>query len=261
MGRGETYEEFVEKFKPKKTTDDCMTPPLIYDTVRDWACARYNIDPSRIVRPFWPGGDYENYTYPEGCVVLDNPPFSILSKICEFYLDRGISFFLFAPSLTAFSCRSIVMRVNHIICDANVVYENGAVVKTSFVTNMDGDTVAQTAPHLTDLINEAVKTLEKQSVRELPTYCYPDHVLTAAMLWKYSKYGIEFSVHRGDCEFVPRLDAQKAIGKTIYGGGLLLSDRRAAERAAAERAAENMRSVYKWELSDRERELIAKMSQ
>ena len=37
--------------------------------------------------------------------------------------------------------------------------------------------------------------------------------------------------------------------------------RAAAERAAAERATENMRSAYKWELSDKERELIAKMSQ
>lgn len=27
MAYGETYEEFVEKFKPKKTTDDCYTPP------------------------------------------------------------------------------------------------------------------------------------------------------------------------------------------------------------------------------------------
>ena len=25
------YEGFVEKFKPKKTTDDCYTPPLVYD--------------------------------------------------------------------------------------------------------------------------------------------------------------------------------------------------------------------------------------
>lgn len=23
------YDEFVEKFKPKKTTDDCYTPPLL----------------------------------------------------------------------------------------------------------------------------------------------------------------------------------------------------------------------------------------
>lgn len=29
MAKGENYEEFVEKFKPKKTTDDCYTPPLV----------------------------------------------------------------------------------------------------------------------------------------------------------------------------------------------------------------------------------------
>ena len=34
MAQGETYEQFVDKFKPKKTTDDCMTPPLVYDAVR-----------------------------------------------------------------------------------------------------------------------------------------------------------------------------------------------------------------------------------
>lgn len=89
MGKSKTYEEFVEKFKPKKTTDDCMTPPEIYEVVKDWACGRYQIDPSVIERPFWPGGDYENYDYPVECVVIDNPPFSILSKICRFYLDRG----------------------------------------------------------------------------------------------------------------------------------------------------------------------------
>lgn len=36
--KSKTYQEFVDKFKPKLTTDDCYTPPLIYDTVRDWAC-------------------------------------------------------------------------------------------------------------------------------------------------------------------------------------------------------------------------------
>jgi hypothetical protein len=97
MAAGETYEEFTEKFKPKKTTDDCYTPPSIYAVIRDWACKEYGIDPAKIVRPFYPGGDYEHYDYPEGAVVLDNPPFSILSKICTFYLDRGIPFFLFAP--------------------------------------------------------------------------------------------------------------------------------------------------------------------
>lgn len=42
--KGETYEQFVEKFKPKKTTDDCYTPPLIYDGVADWVCTEYGIN-------------------------------------------------------------------------------------------------------------------------------------------------------------------------------------------------------------------------
>lgn len=38
MAAGESYEEFIEKFKPKKTTDDCYTPPSVYAVIRDWAC-------------------------------------------------------------------------------------------------------------------------------------------------------------------------------------------------------------------------------
>ena len=129
------YDAFVDKFKSKKTTDDCYTPPLIYDTIKEWVCKKYGIAPANIVRPFYPGGDYEHYEYPEGCVVLDNPPFSILARICEFYLDRGTAFFLFAPSLTALSGRKNVMRMNHIICDANITYENGATIRTAFVTS------------------------------------------------------------------------------------------------------------------------------
>ena len=33
------YDAFTEKFKPKKTTDDCYTPPLVNDAIRDWACS------------------------------------------------------------------------------------------------------------------------------------------------------------------------------------------------------------------------------
>lgn len=150
------YDAFVDKFKPKKTTDDCYTPPLVYDAVRDWACTEYGIDQACIVRPFYPGGDYERFDYPDDCVVLDNPPFSILVKICQFYLDRGIKFFLFAPSLTAFSGKSIVMRVNHIICDADITYANGAVVRTAFVTNY-GNKITQTAPSLGKAIAQAMK--------------------------------------------------------------------------------------------------------
>lgn len=248
------YEAFVDKFKPKKTTDECYTPEPIYEAVLGWACERYGFDPACVVRPFYPGGDYENYEYPDGCVVLDNPPFSILTKICQFYLDRGIRFFLFAPSLTAFCGKSVVMRMNHIICDASIVYENGAVVRTSFVSNLDEDVVAQTAPDLTAKINAVSAQLRAEQTRSVPKYAYPDHVCTAAMLQRYSKYGVDLSIHRADCMYISKLDAQKEMKKAVYGGGLLLSERAAAEKAAAEKA-----DAYVWSLSEREKALVASL--
>ena len=232
----------MEKFKPKKTTDDCYTPPGIYAVVRDWACKEYGIDPDKIVRPFYPGGDYEHYDYPEGAVVLDNPPFSILAKITAFYLERGIPFFLFAPSLTCFSARTCEEGTNHLICDANIVYENGAVVRTSFVTSYGGNVIAQTAPELTRLINEEAKRQLRETVKELPKYSYPDHVVTSA------------------------LDAQRPYKKEIFGYGLLLSDRLAAEKAAAERAAREKAAAERanmtmWTLSDREKQIAKELSQ
>lgn len=99
----ESYEEFMEKFKHRMTTDDCYTPEPVYEAVKRWAVREYGIDESGIVRPFYPGGDYEHYDYPKGCVVLDNPPFSKLKTIIKFYDERGIDYFLFAPTLTILS--------------------------------------------------------------------------------------------------------------------------------------------------------------
>lgn len=254
--KSKTYEEFVEKFKPKRTTDDCFTPPLIYETVRDWACAEYGIDPAKIVRPFWPGGDYKTFDYPEGCTVLDNPPFSILAKICAYYLERNIPFFLFAPGLTAFSGKSVCMRMNHIICDADIEYENGAIVHTAFVTSYGGDEVARTAPKLHKKIEAAMKTIRASKKAALPKYEYPDHVVTAALLQHYSKYGIDFRIRRCDAVHITELDEQRAHRKQIFGGGLLLSDLKASEKAAAERAAAERVAAIRWSLSAREKAII-----
>lgn len=54
MPKSKTYEEFVEKFKPKKTTDDCYTPPSVYAVIRDWACKEYGIDPPKLCARFTP---------------------------------------------------------------------------------------------------------------------------------------------------------------------------------------------------------------
>lgn len=263
--KSKTYDEFVEKFKPKLTTDDCATPPLVYDAVLGWVCDEYGIDRSRVVRPFWPGLEYTEAEYPEGCVVVDNPPFSILAKICEWYLDRGIKFFLFAPSLTALSGKNVCMRMNHIICNANIIYENGAEVRTSFVTNLGEDeTILQTAPTLSNAVNDAVKKIRAQQVKTMPKYSYPWNVVTAALLQRYCHYGVEFKVSWPECVRISKLDSQRDAGKTVFGGGLLLSDEAAArhekaaneavERAAAKEVVEKDAQV--WPLSDREKEII-----
>ena len=72
LDESKEYKEFVEKFKPKKTTDDCYTPPSIYEAVVGWCENEYGIDRKKIVRPFYPGGDYEHYPYKEDSVVIDN---------------------------------------------------------------------------------------------------------------------------------------------------------------------------------------------
>ena len=265
------YDEFVEKFKPKKTTDDCYTPPEVYEVIKGWACERYGIDPEKVVRPFYPGGDYERFDYSGGKVVVDNPPFSILTQICEFYVNNGIPFFLFCPTLTGFGSKRLAMLTCHIICGCQIVYENGASVNTSFVTSYGGDVVAKTAPELRELVDAKVDELRKRGKTELPKYEYPDEVVTAAIMGRWSKYGVEFEVRRTDCLPISELDAQKEGGQSIYGNGLLLSERAAAERAAAERAAAERAAAeraaaeraaaQRFTLSDREREIVRSLGE
>ena len=257
----EDYEGFIEKFKPKKTTDDCFTPPEIYDVVLSYVRDRWGVSNDDVVRPFWPGGDYESFDYPDGCCVVDNPPFSILSKICNYYLGRGIRFFLFAPSLTCLSGRNC-MQLDHIVCDCSITYANGAVVRTGFVTNLDAEYVLEADPELGDKLNAANAERLAATKRTVGNYVYPYDVLTSARAQWFAAHGTPFKVRRSDACKISKLDAQASAGKAIFGGGLLLSERAAAERAAAERAAAERAAAERaaatvWELSDRERAMQA----
>ena len=226
------YDAFVEKFKPKKTTDDCYTPANIYDAVADWCAAEYGLDRRTFVRPFYPGGDYEHFAYPDGCVVVDNPPFSILAQIVRFYLYRGIKFFLFAPSLTCFNRDEVCAIVSY--CD--ITYANGARVRTSFLTNLD-DAAVRSAPSLYQAVKAANDVNLRKMHRELPKYEYPAEVLTSAKVGLMSQYGIEFRVPRNKCTFIRAMDAQRGEDKALFGGGFLLSTETAKARAAAQAAA------------------------
>ena len=241
------YQAFVDKFKPKKTTDDCYTPENIYRVVLDWVVKEYGIDPNNIVRPFYPGGNYMTEDYPEGCTVVDNPPFSIISKIVNNYNRAGIKYFLFAPYLTNFTSKE---KASHIITGTNITYENGANVPTAFLTNLDVY-LLRSCPDLAKQIEDANRANIAKVRKQVPKYKYPDYVVTAVDLGYLAKWGIDFRVMAKDCFFIPRLDSQKAHGKTIFGYGFLLSESAAAKKAAAKKAAAKC-----WELSESERKII-----
>lgn len=52
----EEYNDFVNKFKEKHTTDDCYTPTNIYNAVVKFVEKEYKVDKKDFVRPFYPGG-------------------------------------------------------------------------------------------------------------------------------------------------------------------------------------------------------------
>lgn len=263
------YYEFISKFEERHTSDDCYTPPAVYDVVSDFVAKEYNLNPGNFVRPFVPNGDYQAFEYAPDAVVVDNPPFSILSKIIDFYLEKGIKFFLFAPNTSIFNCLSRNRKVTVLCASASVIYDNGANVKTAFVTNLDDDIAARTCPELYFAIKEA----QRNSKPKQNKYTYPDEVVIFSKINTLSETGVHFEIKHKDCAFIRRLDEQKESGKGIYGGGLLLSknavhsyrqakecsesNRVAAAKKASEKKAAEKAAATAWTLSDREREIIA----
>ena len=242
----EEYQAWLEQKLPKKTSDDCYTPVNIFETVKAWVLQHYDLGAPEVVRPFFPGGDYQQHEYLDGCVVIDNPPFSILSEICRWYQEHGVRYFLFAPGVSLFSIAS--GSCHYLPVGVTIVYENKAGINTSFVTNL-GDCRIEIAP---DLYN-ALDTVNNENLRtltaELPNYEYPDEVAAPARMNKLAKYGQALQIREGDTSFIRTLDAQREFDKAIFGGGFLLSEKAAAEKAAA----------HRWHLSEREREIVAQL--
>ena len=250
----EEYQEFLEKFKLKKTTDDCYTPAPVYEKVAQYVAETYGVSPASFVRPFYPGGDYQKETYPKDCVVVDNPPFSIMAEILQFYKERGIRFFLFAPTLTLFSSSS--SSCTALPCTLAVIYENGASVNTSFLTNLEPSSVRfRSAPKLQAMVQEGIDEFTKTLRKSLPKYSYPPHIITAPWVGVLSRLGIEFSVPVAESEGISGLDSQKPSGKEIFGKGYIVNDAVKAEREKAERE-----KAERWELSARELAIIDKLN-
>ena len=254
----EEYNEFIDKFELPKTTDDCYTPDAVYEAVADWVAKEYRVSRKNFVRPFYPGGDYQAEKYKKTDIVVDNPPFSILSEIVKFYAEKGVKYFIFAPAVTLFSSSSSSSSCA-LGVGADITYENKANVSTSFLTNLETEYRFRTAPTLYSAIKEAVDKVRKELAREHPKLSYPDEVITSTKLSYFSKYGVNFRVRREESEHIRTLDAQKESKQAIFGSGYLISKKAAAEKAAAEKAAAEKAAATKFELSDREKEIVKKL--
>lgn len=263
------YKGFVNKFKPKKTTDDCYTPAIVYDAIADWVVYEYGVSKSDFVRPFYPGYDYTAFDY-LGKIVVDNPPFSILGEIIRFYVNEGVKFFLFAPALT--SLAHAEKSCCFICTDCSITYKNGANVNTAFLTNLEPYEIAvKTSPELSAIVDTANEKAQKKAP-ELPKYTYPPEVVNVALITTFARHKIPVSFKRDELHFVRELDSQKAVGKKMFGAGFLTTHEKAAELIELRRQAEiakqkaeearwlnadNSRMV--WELSEHEQKIIEEM--
>lgn len=254
----EEYNAFLDKFEDPKTTDDCYTPDNIYEALADWVRNEYNVNKTDFIRPFYPGGDYQSEDY-TGKIVVDNPPFSILAQIVDFYVGRKIPFFIFRPVVTLMCYAG--KPVSLLCTNCSITYENKATVQTGFITNMEPPEIARkSTPGLFEIINKVNEENLAKLKANLPKYSYPDQVVTRSIMGKWSKYGVEQVFKRKDSVHISELDAMKDYGKKIYGDGLLLSEKAAAEKATAEKNAVKKETIVKpsinWELSECEWDIV-----
>jgi len=263
------YKGFVNKFKPKKTTDDCYTPAIVYDAIAGWVANEYGVNKADFVRPFYPGYDYTAFDY-AGKIVVDNPPFSILGEIIKFYIKEGVKFFLFAPALTSLGHAG--KSCCFICTDCSITYKNGANVNTAFLTNLEPYEIAvKTSPELSAIVDAANEKAQKKAP-ELPKYTYPPEVVNVALITTLARHKIPVSFKRDELHFIRELDSQKAAGKKMFGAGFLTTHEKAAELIELRRQAEIAKqkaeeerwlnadsSRMVWELSEREKKIIEEM--
>ena len=140
---------------------------------------------------------------------------------------------------------------------ADITYENGATIATSFVTNLESPDIAmRTAPMLFQAV-KAANTLELKKIKkQLPKYSYPDNVLTAAKIYPYNKYGIDVVIKNSECYFIRSLASQREKKKAIFGSGFLVSENCADILRQAEREKAEREKAERWKLSEEEQMII-----
>ena len=183
----------------------------MYDAVKEWVLETYpEFEEKDILRPFWPGADYTKVEYPDGCLVMDNPPWSIMAAICRWYTNHKINYFLFANHVTHFSELRIT-ECHAVVAHANIRYENGARISTSFLTNLGPKIrISGELKYRVDNVQGIVKSKRKAYH---PSY----NIVSGAQLGKFATAGYNIDLPSAQFEGHDN-------GYRIFGGGCRLSD-------------------------------------
>jgi hypothetical protein len=247
------YESFLAKFADNpKTTDDCFTPQDVWEAVVQYVGTVVDLSDKQILRPFFPGGDYEEAIYPENGIVIDNPPFSIFTNIVRFYTARNIPFFLFGNGMTITRC---LKYCTAIIINGSITFENGASLPCNFASNLFGDTLIMTAPKLHRAILSC-PSQQKNSGKNVNTYNWPKELLTVSDMSSFARAGIEFSVSRNEGYIVNDLDNMPTTSG-LFGAQVLISESKTAEKIALENKVHRNIPI---ELSPRERRIVEQLN-
>lgn len=244
------YASFVAKFTEQpKTTDDCYTPEDVYNAVVEYVGTITDMTGKCILRPFYPGGDYENAEYPDNGIVIDNPPFSMFTKIVRWYLANDVPFFLFGNGMTIMKiCK---YGATAVITGVGIKFHNGAVVGINFATNLLPSVMALTAPTLTDSIEACPSQNQKAN---LPNYGYPENIVSVSDMQTIAAGGVDFAVMRSEAHIVGGLDNHPKGKGALFGDHLLVSQAKAQAKAQA-------KSVIPIPLSEREIKIISTLEE
>ena len=247
------YKYCITNGRNINTTDECYTPPAVYDTVLDYAVDRYHLQGKHIVRPFIPGGDYQKYVYDKNDVVIDNPPFSITIKIVNWYIDHNIPFFMFINGLYGVSLsRGLSGKATVIVTNANgSFYNKGSEksIKLGFVTNLEPkNIILRGDATLTNRLNGLVKK------KTFKRFRYPDNFLKNNDILTALQRNVELQLTTDNCLFEDNLDYHKSQRVKVFGGGYLVNDKLYNE--FNESLKQDLPNTYCVTLSLREKKLI-----
>ena len=217
------YKYCITNGRNINTLDECYTSPEVYDTVLEYATKRYHLQGKHIVRPFVPSGNYQQYVYDKNDVVIDNPPFSMTTKITKWYINHNIPFFLFINGQYAVSLsRGLHGKATVIATNANASFyhkPNNKLIKMGFITNLEPKNIVLRGDvGLTAKLNGLVKK------KALNKYNYPENVIRNSDVLTAIHRGVELKLTTNNCIFEDRMDYHKK--HKLYGvvGGCYLVD-------------------------------------